>query len=92
MKYKTIETDQNDSTSELIPRIDFKPIHDRIVLRQSAEKVVFNEAPFTGYGNRVYSMLSAFLVAVLTESAILISRWPFVNDYMHFKSIQMGLF
>lgn len=37
--------------------------------------------PSAGYGNRMYSMLSAFLIAVVTESALLI-KWPPIDKYI----------
>ena len=37
--------------------------------------VVFYKALTVGYGNRIYSLLSAFMLAVITDSALLID-WP----------------
>ena len=42
-----------------------------------------------GYGNRIYSMLSAFMVAKLTNSAFFID-WPLIDNYIDLKHIVSG--
>jgi len=44
-------------------------------------KVVFYEVKKVGYGNKLYSMLTSFMVAVVTESALLID-WPTIDKYI----------
>lgn len=43
--------------------------------------VVFYRSRHVGYGNRIYSMLSAFMSAVLTDSALVI-KWPQIDSYI----------
>ena len=35
-----------------------------------------------GYGNRLYSLLTSFVAAVLTDSALMVSRWNGIRDYI----------
>lgn len=69
----------------------FREVHNRIILNRNPERVVFNKSPLTGYGNRIYSMLTAFLLAVVTESALVID-WPKIENFIEFaldNSIQV---
>lgn len=57
-------------------------LHNSIVKNRSQQRVVFYEAQLAyGYGNRIYSLLSAFMVAVLSDSALLI-KWPFIDQFI----------
>lgn len=49
--------------------------------KYEARVVFFRIAKDSGYGNRLYSMLSALLVAVVTDSALLID-WPSIDAYI----------
>lgn len=69
-------------------------LQEEIVTKRSEhQKVVFYNVYNVGYGNRIYSMISAFMVAVLTDSALLI-KWPYIDTYIDcilpntFKSFQ----
>jgi hypothetical protein len=60
----------------------FIQIHEDIIKNRTRSKVVFYEIDKgVGYGNRLYSMLTAFLVALVTESALLIN-WPLIENYI----------
>ena len=62
--------------------IDYERIHNDIVFnRSSNRRVLFYKSSQVGYGNNIYSMLSAFMIAVLTESALLID-WPEIDKYI----------
>lgn len=71
------------NTEPVLDNSSFVRIHLSIVVNGTSTKVVFNKSPSTGYGNRVYSMLSAFLVAVVTESALVID-WPKIENFIDF--------
>lgn len=66
---------------EEIESIRYVNIHEQIVLNWTEEKVVFYKVTEVGYGNRIYSMLSAFLAAVISDSALLIN-WPSIDNYI----------
>ena len=77
----------NDNTTE--KKIDlnlksnmFLNIHKNIVIKRIRQKVVFYKIQPVGYGNRIYSMLSAFLTAIISDSAFLID-WPFIDNYIN---------
>lgn len=70
-----------DNKNSLASR-SFLRLHEEIVSNQSGRhNVVFYQATKDGYGNRIYSMLSAFMVAVLTDSALLI-KWPSIGFHI----------
>lgn len=60
---------------------NFIQINENIVKDRTNQNVVFYKIPGAGYGNRMYSMLTAFFVAVVTESALLID-WPYIENYI----------
>lgn len=66
---------------EEIESIRYVNIHEKIVFNWTEEKVVFYKVTDVGYGNRIYSMLSAFLAAVISNSALLID-WPSIDNYI----------
>lgn len=62
----------------------FLSLHNSIVRHRNRHRVVFYEVQLRhGYGNRIYSMLSAFMVSVLTDSALLI-KWPSIDFFIDF--------
>lgn len=56
-------------------------IHQENILNRVRPNVVFYKTDFVGYGNRIYSMLSAFMISVLTDSALLIN-WPLIHNHI----------
>ena len=60
---------------------NFLKIHEKIVLNRTEKKVVFYRVVGIGYGNRIYSMLSAFLAAIISDSALLID-WPLIDNFI----------
>lgn len=72
---------------------NFSAIHNNILITKKNVKLVFLRVRKIGYGNQIYAMLSAFLVAVLTDSALLI-HWPSIHIFidtpllMTFKSFK----
>lgn len=64
-----------------IENLKFAKIHRNILSNRNEKRIVFYQIIGVGYGNRVYSMLSAFLVAVITDSALLIN-WPQIDSYI----------
>lgn len=63
--------------------LNFDQIHNRIVSNKSSKiRVVFYSDPKNGgYGNKLYSLITAFLIALVTESALLID-WPEIGNYI----------
>ena len=76
----------------------FRAIQQRIIDGQLPVRVSFNCLAMNGYGNRVYSVLSSLVLAILTDRALIVSRWPIIkkfiyepvpecfNDYRHIRS------
>ena len=73
---------KNSQNNNKIPR-------EQIVLSEINETIVLNKIADCGYGNRIYSMLSAFMVAKLTNSAFFID-WPLIDNYIDLKHIVSG--
>lgn len=68
-------------TALSVETYEFIKIHNRNVLKQTNKMhVVFYKVQGYGYGNRMYSMMTAFFVALLTDSALLID-WPYIDQY-----------
>ena len=65
---------------------NFSKLQANIISRRGSvqSKVVFYKTGEFGYGNRVYSMMSAFMIAVLTDSALLV-KWPLIDSYIDFS-------
>lgn len=60
----------------------YQEIHNKIINKNSQTRVVFyRESRVAGYGNNLYSLMTAFLVATITESALLID-WPQIKNYI----------
>ena len=56
-------------------------LHNRIISGNGEKKVVFYKFYQSGYGNSMYSLLSALMIAVLTDSAFLIN-WQQIEPYI----------
>ena len=65
------------------PSLNYNEIHNRIVSNNITKiRVVFYSDPKNGgYGNKLYSLITAFLIALVTESALLID-WPEIEKYI----------
>lgn len=64
--------------------LNYDEIHNRIVSNKTSSKirVVFYSDPKNGgYGNKLYSLITAFLIALVTESALLID-WPEIEKHI----------
>ena len=58
-------------------------IHDRIVSGQLPLRLSVNTLDgYNGYGNKLYSMLTTFVVAILTDCAFVIREWPWIALYI----------
>jgi len=61
---------------------EFYAIHERITkLNASMRKISFNECSQVGYGNRLYSLLSSLVIAILTNSSLVV-RWKEIESYV----------
>jgi hypothetical protein len=71
------------SSYNKIDRIEeFKLIHKNIIQNKTKEvKVSINGPTPDGYANKLYSMLSSMVIAILTDSALII-RWPDIDTYI----------
>lgn len=79
-------TDKKDTDlNENIKNLEYIKIHEDIVFNRTLEqhkKIVFYlQRSDVGYGNNVYSYLTALLTAILTESALLVD-WPQIEKYI----------
>ena len=73
---QTVETFKENLSSEA-----YLKLHEKIITGHGEPRVVFYKVrKDIGYGNRIYSMLSAFMAAVLLDSALLIN-WPQFDKY-----------
>ena len=61
--------------------IDYKQIHENIMNNRTKLRISFNESPSAGYANRLYSMLSSFVIALVTDSAIVIN-WDRIHEFI----------
>ena len=82
-KFIFYENSSNQSNFKLnqTTKKSFLKIHEKIVLNRTENNVVFYRVSGAGYGNRIYNMLSAFLAAIISDSAILID-WPSIDNYI----------
>ena len=61
----------------------YKRLHADLVSGKVAPlKVSLNLSPDQGYGNRLFSLLSSFVVALITDSAFVVSRWDTIAPYV----------
>jgi hypothetical protein len=63
---------------------EFKKLHENIIKnRTCTPRIVFNNNPDAyGYANRVYSLLSSLLIAILSDRALLIN-WKYIDNYYY---------
>ena len=59
----------------------FKKIHDEIMQGKRALKVSINGFTDGGYANKLYSMLSSLIVAIITDSAFIVN-WHNISLYI----------
>lgn len=71
-----LETIQNDSLYE------YKLIHNSILNGKSSIKISVNHYCNAGYANRLYSMLTSLVIALLTDSAFLV-RWRYIDLHIN---------
>jgi len=86
MQSNTTKTKTTLTNTSIEPRREsastkFDNLQRRIVLKRNEYRVVFYKISEAGYGNRIYSMLSAFLAAVVIDGALLID-WPMIDQYI----------
>lgn len=64
-----------------------KLIHrEKILLSEMSPTKIFYRIAGGGYGNRMFSMISAFMVAKLTNSTFYID-WPVIHKYIEMKYV-----
>jgi len=83
LRFQTNRQDDYDSADKLI---EYYQIHERISkMNSSLRKIAFNELSLKGggegYGNMLYSFLSTFCIAILTQSQLVV-RWPKIESYV----------
>ena len=61
---------------------EFADLQRQILEGKAPMKVSFNCLEMNGYGNRLYAMLTAFLIAVLDDRFLVISRWHIISDFI----------
>lgn len=59
---------------------------EKILLSEMSPTKMYYRIAGGGYGNRMYSMISAFMVAKLTNSTFYID-WPVIHKYIEMKYI-----
>ena len=70
------------SIDEADPLAKYMRIHQSILgSNDQVKKIVFSGDIREGYGNRLYTFLSSLLVAVLTDSALVVN-WEGINKYI----------
>jgi len=62
---------------------EYYEIHERIFSQSnsSLKKISFNGQTAGGYGNKLYSFLSSLIIAILTESQIVL-KWNHIDKYV----------
>ena len=62
---------------------DYLKIHNNIINNKNASKnkITINFSPEGGYGNKLYSFISSLVIAILTDSALLVV-WNFKGGYL----------
>jgi hypothetical protein len=63
------------------PLSRFKRIHEEILTRKRDLKVSINGLANCGYANKLYSMLSSLVIALLTDSAFIV-RWNHISLFI----------
>lgn len=66
--------------------LEFFIIHENILQEKNAsvKKITFNETPIkNGYGNQIYSFISSFLIAILTDSQLVLKN-NIIKDFISF--------
>jgi hypothetical protein len=90
VKLLNLSNDSNNKSSSFIQSIsnnydkltEYYEIHKRISkMNVSLRKISFNECGQAGYGNRLYSVISSFLIALLTNSSLVV-RWKEIETYV----------
>lgn len=57
--------------------------NEELIKNRKIKNVVFLRANDSGYGNRIYAMISAFLIAIISDS-ILLLEWPSVENFIDY--------
>ena len=74
--FKFVQTiHENDTLHE------FRFIHEQIMRGKLPLKVSVNGHTYAGYANRLYSMLSSLVIALVTDSAFIV-RWERINNHI----------
>jgi hypothetical protein len=61
---------------------EYKVLHESEISKKQEPRIVFNNNPDAyGYANRVYSVLSSLLIAILSDRALLI-KWKYIDNYI----------
>lgn len=76
-----MEKSQNYSQQQVLTSRSFLRLNQNKILNRIGPNVVFFKASNFSYGHRVLSMLTAFMVAALTDSPLLIN-WPLINYHI----------
>lgn len=76
-----MEISKNHSQQQLLTSRSFLRLNQNNVLNRIGPNVVFFKASNFSYGHRLLSMLTAFMVAALTDSPLLIN-WPSINYHI----------
>lgn len=61
---------------------DYRDLQNQIITKRTPQRVVFYESHPVGYGNRVFSMLSSLMIALVTDSALII-KWPSIDSFIN---------
>ena len=94
--YSQLKASDSKSTRDLS---QYKKIHQKILNGELPLRVSFNCLNANGYGNRIYTMLTVFVMAVLGDRALLIPNWnmmpnfieePFNYSFHNFSNEQNG--
>ena len=60
----------------------FKALQEKIMRGRMEAKVSFNSLSFNGYGNRVYTFLTAFVIAILDDRALVFTNWSIIGFFV----------
>ena len=63
------------------PLDEYRQIHESIINGKSTTRITFNGFTPAGYGNKIYSLLTSMVIAILTDSALII-RWKDIDKYV----------
>ena len=76
----------NDDDDDSVRNLDaYKRLHARIINNSGDNdntKVIFNLLTPHGYGNRVYSVLTTFVMAVLDDAAFIVTDWSWMRSFI----------